>query len=647
MPGGGAPPSKPLPLTDFAPPDATESSAGNATVHLDHCRFREPTDWHVRCGWLTTPENPEKPDGEKVRLHFAVISSESENPAPDPVVYLHGGPGGGVLPWLANASDFVIEPFIADRDVIVIDQRGAGLSEPVPLCRDLSWSLADTPVAEPGADPVDAAADQLAECSEWLGENGVDLGQYNSMASARDIEDLRLALNYGPWNIYGVSYGTRLAQTLMREYPEGIRSVVLDSTYPTDTDVSVSLPGSVQRMLGTVLDACATNTTCSTDHPSLATDLEALLARSAAQPLQVPFSNSMLDASGHQEVGPGDLLTLMHGIAYTPQGISALPALIAETNAGDYSRLRRYLYDRGSYSGVIAVTFLAVQCHEEIAFSSPELLEASRTGDARYDQVDDHILGYGASAPQICAALGAGTADPVENEPVVSDLPSLVLAGAFDPITPPEWGRRVASSLTNATVIESGQASHGLVGDEGCVDRAVAAFLADPTSAVLDTCGDIREPELLGTSQPNTLPVTERVTIKGSSVNVTLDVPQTWVDEEGGDYDHLVLRARHADLWDRTAFAAVVGPELDLDAGVLGEVLGKTDELTLYFNQSGTGPENPSIAAYGLPTGDIAWYIWFEAGQDTVAIVLVGHPADTSDLFDHILVPLIDGMRIS
>ncbi len=647
VPGGGTIPDQPLALAEVALPEAGEESETNASVRLDHCHFIEPSEWHVRCGWLTTPEDAELPNGEKVRLHFAVIRSESENPAPDPVVYLHGGPGSGVLPWLANAAEFVIEPFITDRDVIVVDQRGAGLSQPIPVCWDVSWSLNDSPFVEPGEDPVAVTEEQLGECREWLTDQGVDLGQYNSVASARDIENLRLALGYGPWNVYGVSYGTRLAQTLMREYPQGIRSVILDSTYPTDVDVSVSLPSSVRRMLDTVLEACATDTTCSTDHPDLEADLDALLAQAATRPIEVPFNNTVIGTSGHQEVGPADLLTLMHGIAYTPQGISALPALIAETRAGDYSRLRRYLYDRGSYAGIIPVTFLAVQCHEEIAFSSPELLDASRTGDHRYDQVDEFVLGYGAAAPRLCEALDTGQADGVENEPVVSDLPSLVLAGMFDPITPPDWGHRVADNLTHATVIESGQASHGLVGDKGCVDDAVATFLADPMATVTDSCSGGTEPELAGASHSNALPPTERVTIHGSSVNVTIDVPSAWVDEEGGDYDHLVLRARHADLWDRTAFAAVVGPELDLDAGVLGEVLGETDEIQLYFSEAGTGAGDPSIAAYGLPTGDTAWYLWFDSGDDTVAIVLVSHPADTIELFDHLLLPLIEGMEIS
>jgi len=178
---------------------------------------------NAECGFLIVPENRDEPGKRTLRLAVAILKSRSANPQPDPVIYLHGGPGGSAI---SGASRWLDHPLREDRDFILLDQRVTGYSEPA-LCPQLSRD--DMVVAARDLSPDQATAARLAlslACRDALLERGVDLGSYNSDGSAADLVDLRRVLGYDSWNLYGISYGTKLALTTLRNSPEGIRSVV-------------------------------------------------------------------------------------------------------------------------------------------------------------------------------------------------------------------------------------------------------------------------------------------------------------------------------------------------------------------------------------------------------------------------------------
>jgi len=185
------------------------------------CAFDIPVGVTVDCGYLTVPEDRSRPDGPTIRLHVGVFESESEDPAADPILYLGGGPGENSTEATSLIFDTSIDPFLEARDYVVLDQRGTGFSRPNLDCPELDSAfkehIDEDLTREEERSPHQAA---IFECGERLVSEGVNLAAYRSAESAADVNDLRLALGYDAWNIHGVSYGTRLALTVMRERGE-------------------------------------------------------------------------------------------------------------------------------------------------------------------------------------------------------------------------------------------------------------------------------------------------------------------------------------------------------------------------------------------------------------------------------------------
>lgn len=183
------------------------------------------------CGRVTVPEDHGKPDGKRIDLAFAVLKARTQSPVSDPVIYLHGGPGGGALTALAGVVHPLFDGYRNRRDVVTFDQRAAGLSSDKMTCfNTLGGNIFELLV--PNAAPDDMQSRFFKDCvAEWS-VRGTDLTAYNTYQNARDVRALMHALGYADYNIYGVSYGTTLGPEVMRSAPEGLRSVVLDSVSP-------------------------------------------------------------------------------------------------------------------------------------------------------------------------------------------------------------------------------------------------------------------------------------------------------------------------------------------------------------------------------------------------------------------------------
>ncbi|MBO9322039.1 MAG: alpha/beta fold hydrolase, partial [Roseiflexus sp.] len=256
------------PVSTAAPAPSPARSA--ARYETAPCEFPVPAGVSVECGWLTVPENRAKPDnGREVRLHVAIFRSTRPNPPPDPIVYLEGGPGVDALERLPLVFDIWFRPFLANRDFILYDQRGTGYSTPSLACPELTKLSFDMlPMDIRAGESSRLWKEAALKCHARLVAEGIDLKQYNTLTNAADLEDLRLALGYEQWNLLGSSYGTRLALTAMREYPQGIRSVVLDSTRPLQINESQT-PADAERAFQTLFRGCAADPTCNAAYPDL------------------------------------------------------------------------------------------------------------------------------------------------------------------------------------------------------------------------------------------------------------------------------------------------------------------------------------------------------------------------------------------
>jgi pimeloyl-ACP methyl ester carboxylesterase len=234
------------------------------------------------CGYLVVPENRGRPTGRTIRLMVATYPARSAEKLSDPVVYLAGGPGD-IVPLEVNG--FIAADFIRDRDIVAMSQRGTMFSEPALTCApidDFARELLGLRFYSEATKRAHLAATEA--CHRDLAATGADLSAYNSSESAADFADLRKVLGYAAWNVYGTSYGSYLAQTLMRDHLEGIRSVVLDSVLPTTYNVAANWLNA-RDGFGNIFQACAAQAACNAAHPTLERTFTGLVNKLEAEPL--------------------------------------------------------------------------------------------------------------------------------------------------------------------------------------------------------------------------------------------------------------------------------------------------------------------------------------------------------------------------
>lgn len=456
------------------------------------CEFTEPADVTTTCGWLTVPERWDLDnDGDTIRLHVGRFSTGASG---TPVVYLEGGPGGDALANIDSSFDAFWGPIVDQHDLVIIGQRGTGSAEPSLECDDavqLSLDLLDdvTTLVEETA----AFEGAYASCTSDFRADGVDLAGYNSVQNATDVEALRLALGFDQWNVVGISYGTRLGQTLMRLYPDGIRSVILDSVLPTRREAGADIPTVAQRAYGVLFEECAASAECSSAFPDFETRFFAMVDQLDANPIAFDVSDAISGAQYAARIDGGDLIDVGFQALYSKEAFAGLPELVAQLEAGDTSGIETLVgLQVTNLPFVAGGMYWAVQCHEEIPFIEPGDADAGRTGDPYFDRMGPAELDD--AADRLCESFDAGVADPAEDELVVSDLPTLLMAGRFDPITPPADAESLLEGLSNASYVELPHTGHAALVDP-CGQEIAVAFLADPSSAPATGCAaDIETP---------------------------------------------------------------------------------------------------------------------------------------------------------
>ena len=415
----------------------------------------------LECGWLTVPEVHARPNGPTVRL--AVMRWPAKNPTGAvPIVYLHGGPGG-----IGTAS--IHMPTFYEtlgggvRDVIVFDQRAVGLSEP-KLCPDVV----------PAADSVPTEERHQAfarQCIASIRSRGHDPAGYTTPAAADDVRELRRALGYEKWDLYGISYGGRLAFETMRRDPDGIRAVVVGSPAIPVLATLTEDPISVQQALERLFATCAGQPACRAAFPTVAQDFHAIYDSLARSPLDV-----QLAAGGSVRFdGVGFLSAIRCQLANTHE-LVRIPLLLHELRRGERVRAASVLVEdcfgrvRAGAAGMNAKSFL-INCYEYGT--------AWRAARAQVRTRVQPMWWVFEEGSDICALWHERFADSVYQAPVHSDIPTLILTGEFDERTTTEQARRGAVGLTRHYLYEIPGESHGNPAT-GCHAAIIQRFLENP-----------------------------------------------------------------------------------------------------------------------------------------------------------------------
>jgi pimeloyl-ACP methyl ester carboxylesterase len=455
----------------------------------DPLPFIEPADcWMVlpdgvtegdnlECGYLIVPEDRTNPSSPTIELAFAILYAPASEVKPDPVIYLAGGPGGNAVGELEGWLDI---PYLQDRDLILFDQRGTGYSLPTLNC----------PEVEQGDENGTQA------CHDRLMSEGVNLQAYNSAENAADVADLRVALGYDQWNLYGISYGTRLALTVMHDHPEGLRSVVIDSVYPPEVNSWEQYGQNTADVFSRLFQACAADAECNATYPNLERDFYSILDQLNAEPAQYTGTDSATGDSIDQEMSGSDFIDRVFQIMYSSASIPFLPMAISEAVNGNYAALDDLEsgvmlepgYRQSPDEDVSDSEGMnqSVECQEEIAFldEAQALANVPAQPAALYDNSVNAIQGTFSD----CQIWNVNPADKVETQPVVSDIPTLVAAGEFDPITPAKWAESAASHLTNSFYFLFPGGGHGVIDMNECSQGVMQAFLDAPTQKPDSSC---------------------------------------------------------------------------------------------------------------------------------------------------------------
>lgn len=475
LPVQGTAPAAPSPT---ASPVAAPTLAYQPVFEPAPCAFPVPSGYDPECGYLVVPEDRARPDSPFIRLHLAIFRGRPGTTLPDPVVHLAGGPGSSSLEVAGYLLGRGLDAVLAQRDLILFDQRGTGSSQPRLDCPErasITPTLLDGSLSAEQARA--AVVDAFRRCRERLAAGGIDLTAYNSAASAADLDDLRLALGFETLNLYAVSYGTRLALTLMRDHPEAVRSAVLDSAYPLQVNLYTALAPNAERAFDVFFERCASTPDCSTAYPDLRAVFYQLVDQLNASP--VPVSLYAGGAQRTVSLDGGLLIDVLFVGLYNPAVTASMPRMIYDLRRGEYSILRERLALYFEPTSALGMQ-MAVQCAEELPFNSPEEAYTAAQG------LQPQIAGFFPASVQplfeVCREWTVVFPNPNENLPVSSDLPALVLAGEGDPITPPEWGRMVARDLPHSYFYEFPGNGHWVTRSSRCALAMALAFWNEPNA---------------------------------------------------------------------------------------------------------------------------------------------------------------------
>lgn len=444
--------------------------------------------FNIECGRLFVPEDRNDPDSPTLALAVAIYRSGAADAAPDPTIILGGGPGSGVVAASGGMMEAGLVRFLQHGDVIFFDQRGTGLSEPSLECPEVDLGEA-WQIRHPAA--PDDMARQTTEtallCRDRLVRQGVHLAAYTSAASAADVADLARALDYEQVNLYGGSYGTRLGLTILRDYPALVRSAILDSVLPVQANTNVELGANANRVLNRLFAGCAADERCGAKYPDLGQTFFELVERLNAEPLRLTVQNAVLGEAEAVVIDGYRFANIIFRRLYSTDAIPFLPRLIAETAAGDLDRLT----EAASLSLYIFTSTAdgmgySVNCGEEIPFFDADAVRAAAADLP--PMIQEVVTAQADMAAAICVGWEMPAPDPLENEPVTSDIPALVLAGEYDPITPPAWGRLAAETLGRSFFFEFPGVGHGVVSASRCGSQMALAFLNTPTAAPDSSC---------------------------------------------------------------------------------------------------------------------------------------------------------------
>jgi len=486
------------PETPAAEAPVVETEAGQSLATLDWpvpsiepyvCPFG--FDYEVgelSCGFIAVPENRSDPDSRMIRVNYVKIASTAADEADvreDPAIYLTGGPGVVLEGYAQRLREHDI---LQQRDLYILEQRGiANSGDFCPFYdavrRDLAW--AETPLQG-----SINGAERMRECFRTAREAGVDLTGYNTVENARDVRALRQALGFESWNVWGISYGSVLGQMVLQEDPEGTRAMVIDAIVPNDLVGLGRIGRWVNRMLDNLYSTCTDAAVCE----NLEARVMAAMEQLKAERIVVEVDNTEINPEGRVSLGAEIVVFAPFMMMYEQSEHPAIPGvmdtILTAVETGDMS-LFELLASDDDMGGISSSQGMssAIRCNDGYYASSAAV--------AAEDVAENPILeglGFAEGAAyqaQVCVEEGLTPRRHADKYGLIeTDIPVLVVNGAWDPVTPPPLAERIMPGLSNSRYVEVPFAGHGPTRSMAeCAGPVMNAFFDNPDPQALDaTC---------------------------------------------------------------------------------------------------------------------------------------------------------------
>jgi pimeloyl-ACP methyl ester carboxylesterase len=427
----------------------------------------------AECGALEVPENPDAPEGRKIQLFVARVPAISLNKAPDPLFLIAGGPGTSAVDlYTSSAPPF--DRVRRERDIVLVDQRGTGRSNRLD-CKYEDRNLFER------IDEVEVGPENI-KCRDELSKNA-DLRMYTTSIAVRDLDAVRKALGYERINLYGGSYGTRVAQHYARRFPQSTRTLILDGVVNPQQVLGPAIAIDAERALQRILERCKRDASCAKAFTDPSADYRALRAQLQAKPVRATVSEAATGRPIEFDFTERHLSAVLRFASYNDEQAALLPLslhlAVHENNfmplANQFRVFARSLEEAFAYG-----MHNSVACSEDTPFIDTSKLDFAALNSTHMgaEQVEQLL--------EACREWPKGVVDADLHAPLESHAAALLLSGSDDPVTPPRYAEIAQRGFADSKHVIIAGHGHGQL-TAPCVDRVIADFIHAGTARDLDT----------------------------------------------------------------------------------------------------------------------------------------------------------------
>jgi pimeloyl-ACP methyl ester carboxylesterase len=426
---------------------------------LSACRV-EGIEAPTLCGTYEVFEDRAARQGRKIPLRVVVVPALAASPEPEPLVLLAGGPGQAATEAAVLKA---VERIHRVRDILLVDQRGTGASHPL----ECNPAPPDGGMAAKFED-----AYQEEEFRKCLEGYDADPRLYTTPLAMDDLDEVREALGYPKLNLWGVSYGTRAALVYMRQHPDRVRTALLDGVAPLSLYLPLYSPRDGQRALDLLFTHCEQDADCGQAFPALRPRVQALLDQLTQAPVKVRVAHPLTGVPEEVTLSRKTMLQALFGQLYVPELAALVPLVLDKATRGEWAPF--IALSQGITGGMSEAVshgmFFSIVCSEDAPFITQEAIERETAG-----------TWFGASMVrdmlEPCRIWPRGTVPEGYREPVRSSVPTLLLSGELDPVTPPSWAEEARKTLPNSLHVVVPGVGHNTMA-LGCIQKLMADFVA-------------------------------------------------------------------------------------------------------------------------------------------------------------------------